>query len=241
MSTFTGPGVALTNLTTIAQSLDFITIMAYDDVGPSWSTTSGPNAPLYSTCNPSGYTKSVDSAVKVWIAAGFQAKQLVVGLPAYGYGYGGVAKLVTTQTPGGPSQLYQSFTKPEGSLTGDAGGVDACGVYEKPGGQWLFTELIKNNKLSSTGLQGASGYMRIFDNCTKTPLLYSSADQLLISYDDTVSFTDKATYVKDNGFGGVNMFDMTGDTADSLLINAARTVLLGETPAQPVRKQRLCK
>ena len=56
----------------------------YDVYGAS--STPGPNAPLGNLCNRSARSQySAEAAFKQWTAAGFPAKQLLLGLPLYGY------------------------------------------------------------------------------------------------------------------------------------------------------------
>lgn len=70
----------------IAPLLDYAVVMAYDVHGP-WDGLTGQNAPLYA---PQG-SISADSGIKSWVAAGFPAGKLVLGVPLYGYVYKGVS------------------------------------------------------------------------------------------------------------------------------------------------------
>ncbi|GAV79970.1 Glyco_hydro_18 domain-containing protein [Cephalotus follicularis] len=67
----------------ISNNLDWINIMAYDFYGPGWSSVTGPPAALY---NP-GNQVSGDSGITAWIQSGLSAKQIVLGLPFYGYAW----------------------------------------------------------------------------------------------------------------------------------------------------------
>lgn len=64
----------------IANSLDWINVMAYDFYGPGWSDVTGPPAALY---NP-GNQVSGDSGVSAWLQAGLSANKIVLGMPFYG-------------------------------------------------------------------------------------------------------------------------------------------------------------
>ncbi|XP_059638146.1 class V chitinase-like [Cornus florida] len=68
----------------IARSLDWINLMAYDFYGPGWSP-SMTNAPaaLY---DPTGQL-SGSYGIGAWIQGGVPAKKLVLGLPFYGYAW----------------------------------------------------------------------------------------------------------------------------------------------------------
>src|SRR5262249_1736139 len=67
----------------IANSLDWINLMAYDFYGPGWSTVTGPPAALY---NP-GNQVSRDNGVMAWIRSGMPANKLVLGFPFYGFAW----------------------------------------------------------------------------------------------------------------------------------------------------------
>jgi chitinase len=70
--------------------LDWINVMTYDMSG-GWSSVTGHSAPLYdSTANPPEGT-SVDTAIQAYLALGVPAEKLIVGVPFYGHGWGGVA------------------------------------------------------------------------------------------------------------------------------------------------------
>lgn len=77
----------------------------------------------------------------------------------------------------------------------------------------------------------ASGFQRSWDTCSATPFLHSS--QQTIPYDDPESLGMKADFVKKAGMGGVNMFDVHGDTDQWDLISAVRTHLIPLSPSMP--------
>ncbi|KAJ0031338.1 hypothetical protein Pint_14600 [Pistacia integerrima] len=68
----------------IANSLDWINVMAYDFYGPLWSNLTGPPAALY---NPGNDQVSGSYGVSTWIQAGVTANKIVLGLPFYGYAW----------------------------------------------------------------------------------------------------------------------------------------------------------
>ncbi|XP_004392846.1 PREDICTED: chitotriosidase-1 isoform X3 [Odobenus rosmarus divergens] len=69
----------------IAQSLDFISLMAYDFHG-SYEKTTGHNSPLYKRQGESRAAAklNVDSAVQLWLQRGTPANKLILGMPTYG-------------------------------------------------------------------------------------------------------------------------------------------------------------
>lgn len=60
---------------------DYVSVMSYDAVGPGWGRAGDEHAP---------YDKAV-ADVKLWRDRGVPRRRLVLGLPYYGYGYGGYA------------------------------------------------------------------------------------------------------------------------------------------------------
>ncbi|MPL93144.1 hypothetical protein SDC9_39270 [bioreactor metagenome] len=94
--------VGNTQLSLIANYVDYATIMTYDIHG-IWDSYTDLNAPLYAPAEASPqYKWSADQSVKTWIAGGFPASKIVMGVPFYGYIYNGVT--------GGGTGLYKSYT-----------------------------------------------------------------------------------------------------------------------------------
>lgn len=60
---------------------DFVNIMSYDNIGPNWGESGDEHAP---------YSMSV-SDINIWKARGLPKEKIVLGLPAYGYGFNGFA------------------------------------------------------------------------------------------------------------------------------------------------------
>lgn len=222
----------LKDVSEYAKVLNFFTIMAYDVYGSSFSKVAGPNSPLFSTCSEPDQKYSVAQAIKQWTSTGVPARQLLLGIPSYGYGYTLTSpKIVPSHFSGKAgvtSQLFQPRAQavpPAGKTADKAIGKDICGKPNVAGGQWLFRELSETHKLSSDQQKGLNGYQRIYDNCTHTPFLFNPSTKNLISYDDSFSLKEKASYAREHGLGGVEMFDATGDTSDSQLLQSVREVL----------------
>jgi chitinase len=76
-------GAAL-DLPAIQDTVDWITLMAYDYAG-SWSATTGFNAPLYSTAQG-----NVDQSVQGYLRSGVLPEKLMLGVPFYGRAWQGV-------------------------------------------------------------------------------------------------------------------------------------------------------
>ncbi len=79
----------------IAPLLDWINLMTYDFHG-SWSPLTNFNAPLYASKDDPATDETVrrrfnvDAAVQGYLDAGVPADKIVVGVPFYGHGWGGV-------------------------------------------------------------------------------------------------------------------------------------------------------
>jgi len=186
-----GPAYVTNNqLSQIAATVDWINIMTYDFHG-SWDAKSGQNAPLYydpADPNPDPTNFNVDHAVTNMLNAGVPASKLVLGLGYYGRGWGGC-----TNSNGGQ---YQTCS-----------GVSQTGTWEH--GVYDFSDLQANyiNK---------NGYVRYYNNVTKTPYLYNASNGTYISYDDEQSILEKVNYLKAKGLGGAMSWEVSGDRNKTL-------------------------
>jgi chitinase len=140
------------------------------DVWGSWSTGVGPNAPLDDSCASSSEQQgSAASAVKAWSNAGMPVDQIVLGVPSYGHSYS-----VNTSDAFVPGTkmltaypAFNSSNQPVGDAWDDTGSVDACGIYQGPGGTFNFWGLINGGFLNSEGTTAPGIYYR-FDSCSQT-------------------------------------------------------------------------
>ena len=183
------------SLSGIAAVVDWINIMTYDFNG-GWSTTTGHNAPLYYDPAAAGTGLedpqhfNIDAAVTAYLANGVPASKLVLGLPFYGRGWGGV----TNATNGGQ---YQK-----------AAGVSSTGTWEK--GSYDFYDL-ENNYINK------NGYTRYWNDTAKVPYLYSPTAQTFITYDDAQSIGAKTAYLKAKGLAGAMFWETSSDRNGTLL------------------------
>ncbi|GAA94300.1 glycoside hydrolase family 18 protein [Mixia osmundae IAM 14324] len=208
-------GTSLSTYTNFLSSVDYLMIMNYDIWGPYGQGLSGPNAPLY-TCSSqsSGNPYSASEAVSYFQEAGWPASRLILGVPSYSHSFSTTSASLSTTTCGSAqSQLYQAGPA---SDTAPAGAID----------QTTFAGLIADGYLNSAGTAGAGGFVRLFDTSSSTPFLFSSSQKILISYDDAQSMSLKGAFAKQHGLAGVSMFELSGDTADHMLLNAYRSGFL---------------
>lgn len=80
----------------IHKHLDWINVMAYDFHG-TWDATTHFNAPLFAIKDDPAKDETskklnVDAAIQSYLSAGVPAEKIVLGVPFYGVGWGGVAK-----------------------------------------------------------------------------------------------------------------------------------------------------
>ncbi|GAA5842063.1 hypothetical protein JCM9279_002772 [Rhodotorula babjevae] len=190
----TGPsGGILTDVSKFAAYFDWIQLMTYDYYG-AWSSTTGANSPLY-TCDAG--SDSIDATVKRWVAAGFPACQIVLGVPSYSQRWKTAkTSLKTTVYNGVSTRSFQALA--------------ATGQPDNLG--WSTKELVAQKLLSKDLKKGASNYTRYFDECTKTPFLFNPAGnrKLFITYEDDQSWAAKGAYAKANGLAGVAVYESTG-------------------------------
>lgn len=99
--------------------VDRINLMCYDYTG-YWESTTSHHSNLYK--NPESPTASnIDQSVKHYIASGIPAKKLVVGIPAYGRGWTGVANK--------DNGLFQAAGKPIDNSSVDLSYDSLCENY----------------------------------------------------------------------------------------------------------------
>ncbi|KAM0753751.1 hypothetical protein T439DRAFT_353527 [Meredithblackwellia eburnea MCA 4105] len=183
-------GKVLTSTKDFAAYLDYIVVMGYDYYGNTWSSTSGPNAPL-TQCNPDA-GGSIQDAVKIWTSSGFPACQILLGIPAYSHQFITVSNKLTTRvfSVNGSkvkTVLYQGLWPTQ----------ETDPVYN-------YQQLISNGLLSSDGSTGGNGFLKGWDDCTSTPYLWYPHYRRLISYDDPTSIKLKAEYAAKAGLAGVS-------------------------------------
>jgi GH18 family chitinase len=188
----------------IAQFVDWINLMAYDFYTASSSRTHF-SAPLFaSSSDPEPDPKkrlsyNVDAAVRAYLSAGVPAAKIIVGVAFFGYGWEGVSSA--------NHGLYQP-----------ASGA-ALGTWSNDG---VFDFQDLNSNYVGT-------YLRFWGNETSVPWLYNPDTGIMISYDDAQSLGLKADYVNSNKLGGVMIWPLSADDAESSLVNALSSRL---SPAQ---------
>lgn len=196
-----------------AQYLDWLNVMTYDMHG-AWETTTNHHSPLYANPNdPSSETPidvknryNTDSAMKTLQEVyNIPAEKLNVGTPYYSRGWKGVT--------GGNNGMY-------GTATGGATG--SWDNPQSPGGQYPYFTLKT--------MENQNGYIKYRDDTyAKTSWLYNASQGILLSYEDAASLSARCDYINSNGYGGLIIWEITGDTNDFELTTLAFQKLIGGT------------
>lgn len=77
-----------------------------------------------------------------------------------------------------------------------------------------FNQIVALGALSETSQSTfvqANGYTEGWDNCSDTPFLYDTARTTVVTYDDTYSLADKASYAKSAGMAGCFTWSLDQD------------------------------
>ena len=191
----------------ISTIVDSIGVMTYDFHG-SWdqgqtgsnflsAMALDPNNDSTIT-NPVLKNYNVIDAMNLYLDNGIEANQLLVGIPVYG-------RMVTISDAGETKGLYRPITgTPQGEWdnqqSGFTGMLDYSCIVDKSfcGNGYKLPELLLVSPTTD-----------ILGQYALTPWGYSSTH--FVSYDDANSATYKASWALKNNFGGVMLWDLTGD------------------------------
>jgi chitinase len=170
-------------LVALARTLDFINVMTYD------FHTAGKiahfNAPLGTPTGDPTPGSNVRATVDAYLAAGVPREKLVLGVPFYGYGYGGVS----AERDG----LFQPAER---------------NGFEQPPTPMQWVGSVRYHQIPQAL---RSGFKRYWDSAAGVPWLYNSRDRIFITYDDAQSLSLKANLVRERGLGGVMIWELSGD------------------------------
>jgi chitinase len=176
----------------LAEQLDWINVMTYDFYG-AWDATTGFVAPLHATSDSphaNNATFNAEAAVQAYLDAGVPADKIVMGIPLYGRGWGGVGA-----TDDG---LYQP-----------ASGASSIGTWEA--GVFDYADLVER-------YLDAGDWTRGWHEEALVPWLYSASQGVFISYDDAESVSYKLDYIEAEGLGGAMLWELDADTAGHELV-----------------------
>lgn len=217
-------GVQSTDLSGFADVLDYIMIMNYDLYG-MWSTNAGPNAPLASACDSRNNQGSATSGINAWIAAGVPADKIVLGVPAYGHGF----RVNATSALGNGTELnmypnFNSSDRFQGSSWDNDPAIDDCGNAQPHTGTYTFWSLITEAGFLDESGTPLDGIVTGYDDCSQTPAVWNSSNNIFVSYDNTESLAAKGQYILDTGLHGFAMWEAGGDY-NNILVDSIRSAV----------------
>jgi chitinase len=192
-------GADLTNYAAIAAAYDQMNLMSYGMAGAWEGWKSWHSSPLYQ--QDSATPTSIDSSVKLYVAAGVPKRKLGVGIGFYGLCY---SPPVT-----GPDQALNGST-----LVASDGAISYANIlqnyYSAAARKWDSLARCPYLSFGAAKPPDGCGY---------------------ISYDDEQSIAEKAAYIKANGLGGViewqiNEGYIAGAAAPNALLSAIAAELL---------------
>ncbi|KAL8569618.1 hypothetical protein ACOMHN_057185 [Nucella lapillus] len=162
--------------------LDFISLMSYDLHG-SWETHMGHHSALYPRAAETGDDRylNLDFAAKYWVQKGASPDKLVIGLSFYGRSF----------------TLASASNNGLGALSYRAG---AAGPYTQENGFLAYYEACQMLQAGAVTHEDSEQHVR-----------YVTQGDQWVGIEDEKSLTEKACYVKQNGFGGVMVWALDED------------------------------
>ncbi|KAJ7496882.1 glycoside hydrolase [Mycena latifolia] len=236
-------GSPLTDMSAYAAQMTYANLMNYDIFG-DWSDAPGPNAPLGNLCGTSSQPAySAEAAFAQWTAAKFPASKLLLGLPFYGYVLNSTKTVLTGSftepTPENDSKASTGVVT-DGPIRGankrpahvapapKVGTAAAAANLQSWWGQQIpFSSIVSSGALvkQANGTYGeGGGFTMGWDDCSDTPFLFNTAQQTVVSYDDTFSISDKAAFAKSKAMAGCFTWSLDQDDGVTLQ-NTIRTAL----------------
>ena len=139
------------------------------------------NAPLFAATNDPTPELNVDASMRAFRAGGVPAEKLLVGIPFFARVYGKV--------PNVNAGLFQPSSGPPKD-------------WRESEGDW--------RRLSRTRLTNPR-YTRHWEPAARVPWLYDERSGTWISYDDPEAVRAKVDYAREQGFGGVIIWELGAD------------------------------
>ncbi|KAI9301433.1 glycosyl hydrolases family 18-domain-containing protein [Cunninghamella echinulata] len=214
-------GVPSSDVSSFVPYFDFINIMTYDMNGV-WSGVTGPNAPFKAEANKGNGLSFVQS-IQAWRNAGIPKEKINAGLAFYGRSMQAKQDMTILKSQ------YQIAN--QDAPQGDADDVfwtdlscpsqgDRQGGYS---GIWKWSHIRSQGLLSKDYISTGKGWLRFWDEVSKTPWLFHTSSKIYISYDDPQSLGIKIEHVVCEDLAGVMIWDIHQDKDDEL-INAVSKI-----------------
>jgi chitinase len=182
------PTAEYTMFAALQNQFDQINIMTYDLSGPYEGWVTWFNSPIYDGGyrfpSTGGLVPSVNGAVSNFLVNGVAPAKLGIGIAFYGYVWEG-----GTGTPtGGVTQPRQSWTNAP---------TMSAATYDT-----IMTSYYQSN-LYHWDTNAQAAYLSITNG--------SSSDDMFISYDDERTCESKVSYARNQGLGGVMIWELSQD------------------------------
>jgi chitinase len=181
-------------LAKVAAQLDFLNLQGYDLNG-TWETVTNDAASLFDSRQDPNAGQGLydDAVVRAYLEAGVPARQLVLGVPLYGYGWTGV--------PDSNDGLYQTSTGPAPSPAGDT--------------------LETNGVATYLTLASLTGFEHHYDPRRVAQWAYDPATLTFWTYDDPSIAWAKGLYVDirvPGGLGGAFIWAFKDDDTNGTMV-----------------------
>lgn len=192
-----------TEVSEYAKYLDFINLMTYDMHG-AWEEITGHQSPMYGRTEEQGnpYDEVVSQytvvqSVNNFLAEGVPADKLVVGIPYYTRGWGGVEP--EEIIPGLPGLHAKAQRNATGSFAPSQPGIFDGGVYAGNNPYYYIEEVLEKDP----------SFTKYWDPIALVPYLYSADKKIFYTYDDPQSIGIKLDYINANNLGGTIVWEAT--------------------------------
>ncbi|XP_069125631.1 acidic mammalian chitinase-like [Argopecten irradians] len=178
---------------TMAQYLDFISIMSYDLHG-AWEKTTGHNSPLDSRSSETEEEKELNMiwASYYWVTLGAPKEKLNIGLASYGRGF-----TLTSESDYG--------------MGAPVSGASPAGTFTREAGYLSYYEICT---------MMASGGTTYRNNEQHVP--YYVNGKTWVGYDDEQSLSKKVAWLVQEGFGGAMVWALPLDDFNQVCASSSR-------------------
>lgn len=134
---------------------------------------------------------NIEEIVKLMQSHKVPAYKLVIGSPYYSRGWKGV------KNDGPIKELPGLYASAESAANGIWDGGSPAGNNPF----YYMREVLEKDP----------EFKKYRDPYSKAPYLYSESKQEMYTYEDEISLQEKVDFVKENGYGGVIFWEVTGD------------------------------
>lgn len=186
--------IANLDIAGLAESLDYFNVMAYDFYG-AWQNTTGHLAGIY---DPTGAQYDASTAIQLYLDAGVDPGQLVLGLPSYTRAWQGIHV----------DDPIDAWNSPSGGgAPGTYPGIEPA-YYE-------YKDLLEE-------LQAVdSDWGLYYDDTAQAAFLYNPTLGIFSSFETPSTIALKSEWAQSLGLGGVMFWDTSGDSTGSESLIAA--------------------